>query len=335
MLHRGTGVGLDIGTRKIKLASVKKMGAQIRLMQYGEIPTPEGSVDAGNILEPETVGRCVQKLTSQLGLEGSKVFSAVSGQQIYIKNLVMPFMKTGELKEAAIFQAAEFLPIPIEEAAIDIFPFRHFEDDEGRKTEVFFAAARRQQVELLAEVCHDAGLRLAAVEIEPLAIYRTLELTAKDKIVGILNIGASRSQFSVFKTGLLSFLRSLSFGCSAFYQNIKGKTFKEDIHLEEIEAGEGSDYSYLVRDIMSELARSLEYYEMQNEGEAIERIFLCGGGSRLRNLDTYLTSGIGRTVKILDYTPPLWLPEGIAFSERQTLQHDFTIAMGLAVRGVV
>lgn len=335
MFKRGSGIGLDIGSKKIKIARVKKDGKNIQLIKYGSIPAPEGSMDSGLILDPDRLGSRIRELAHELDLEGRAVVSAVSGQQIYIRNLVMPRMKPQELKEAAVFKATEFLPIPVEEAAIDVFPFRQFEDETGRKTEVFFVAARRQQVEALDEVCRLAGLKLETVEIEPLALYRVMDLSEAGKVVGILNIGASRSYFSVFRGGLLSSLRSLSFGCSAFYQSIRGSSHENEIHLEDIEAGDDNENSYLVRDIMSELARSVEYYEMQNEGEKIDTVFLCGGGSRLKNLDTYLTAGLGSRVSKLEYTPALVWPQGMTEKQNWDLRHDYTVALGLAARGVI
>lgn len=334
MFSRGPGIGLDIGSKKIKMARVRKAGRQVQLVKFGSMAAPEGAIEAGIILDADLLGRCIRELVREMDLEGKSVVSAVSGQQIYIRSLVMPRMKAGELKAAAMFQAAGFLPIPVEEAAIDVFPFRHFEDDEGKKTEVFFVAARRQQVEALEEVCRYAGLKLAVAEIEPLAVHRVMERPEDAKTVGVLNIGASRSHFSVFKRGLLTSLRSLSFGCSAFYQDLRGISREENMGLENIDVGEGNQHSYLVRDIMSELARSVEYYELQNEGEIIDTVLLCGGGSRLKNLDTYLASGLGRKVGNLEYMPGLILPADIPPEQQGELRHDFAVALGLAMREV-
>lgn len=334
MFRQRTGIGLDIGSKKIKLAVLKKEGRNMQLVKHGSIATPEGSVDAGLIIDPDILGQSIGKLAQDLDLKGRMVATAVSGQQIYIRNLIMPRMKRSELKEAAVFKATEFLPIPIQDAAIDVFPFRQFEDETGKKTEAFFVAARRQQVEILDEVCRQAGLKLVTVEIEPLAVHRVMSSNDGDKVVGLLNIGASRSHFSVFSKGLLSSLRSFFFGCSAFYQDIRGDCADGNIRLEEVEAADDNDNSYLVRDIMSELARSLEYYEMQSDGEKIDAVYLCGGGSRLKNLDNYLASGLGRKVSKLEYMPALvW--EAASAEEDWELRHDYTVALGLAARRVI
>lgn len=328
-------IGLDLGSKKIKMVQVKKERHNIQVVKFGSMDTPAETMDAGNITDPARLGECLWELVKKLGLEGRQIISSVSGQQIYIRNLIMPRMKSGELREAAIFQAMNFLPIPVEEAAIDVCPLRNFEDEEGKKTEIFFIAARQQQVQALQEVCNCAGLKLVKVEIEPLALIRIMDKSEAAGTVGVINIGAMRSYFSVYRDGCLTSMRALSFGCSAFYQTGDGNDSKDDIRLEDIDASGSNNYSYLLRDIMSEMTRSLEYYEMQNQGEVIQNVFICGGGSRLKHLDKYLASGLGRRIQMLEYTPRLILPVNVSPKEQLELQHDFPVAMGLAARGVI
>ncbi|MEN6349747.1 MAG: pilus assembly protein PilM, partial [Syntrophomonas sp.] len=165
MFNRAAAIGLDIGSKKIKLVRVRKTQENWQIVKFGSMLTPAGLVEAGNIFDPEKLGREMITLVDQLGFKGQKVISAVSGQQVYIRTLVMPRMSLKETKEAAVYQAATFLPVPVEEAAIDIFPLRDFEDDEGKQREIFFVAVPRIQVENLETTCRMAGLKLVAVEI--------------------------------------------------------------------------------------------------------------------------------------------------------------------------
>lgn len=337
MLHKSSGIGLDIGSKKIKIARVRNKKDGLYVDDFGSIPTPAGLVEAGNIFDPERLGEEIGGMTKNMNIKGQAVVSAVSGQQVYTRNLVMPRMKLSELKEAVSFQAISFLPIPVEEAAMDIFPLRDFEDEEGKKTEIFFVAVRRQQVEALDEVCKIAGLKLVAVEVEPLAIYRVLGREDQSQVTAFLNIGASRSYFSVFKKNILVFYRSLAFGCSAFYQGMGLSCGDSPIDLDSIQVSQDSQYDYLVRDVIAEVARSVEYYNMQNqdeEDEPVEKIFLCGGGSRLKGLDTSLAVGIGRDVELANPLSKVILPVHVTAQQERDLKHDFLVALGLAARRI-
>ncbi|MEN6461952.1 MAG: type IV pilus assembly protein PilM [Syntrophomonas sp.] len=335
MFNIAPGIGLDIGSKKIKLVTVRLWKKRVQIIDFGSIPTPPGVVEAGYILDPERLGEELGGLVATLKLKGKRVVSAVSGQQIYTRNLVMPRMKLKEMREAINFQATTFLPIPVEESAIDIFPLRNFEDDEGKKTEVFFVAVRQQQVDNLDTACRIAGLKLVAVEIEPLALFRLLGQNTNLGAQGFLNIGAVRSYFTVFHNGILIYYQSLAFGCSAFLRDNNYTNNENDsLGLDNIEIGQGNESYYLIKDIIAEVSRSVEYYHMQNE-VGINKILLCGGGSRIKSLDVALATGIDQNVEIADTLADLDISNNINETEIQELKHDFSVALGLAVRKVI
>lgn len=330
MFNKAPGIGLDIGSKKIKLVELTKKKNGFELIKFGSLLTPPGMLEGGVILDPEVLGKEMEPMVKELKLKGKAVVSAVSGQQVYTRALVMPAMPMGELREAVYYQATGFLPIPVEEAVIDIFPLRDFEDEEGKQTEVFFVAVRKEQVENLDASCQIAGLKLAAVEIEPLAIQRILKGQDELRVKGYLNIGASRSYFSVFVEGLLVYYRSLAFGCSAFYETSGMNNTLSG--LDEVEIAPDNQYDYLVKDILAEVSRSAEYYTMQYAYEKIEKILICGGGSRLRGLDQRLADYMGYVVEIANPLTDLGKTNNLNLDEENELRHDFVVALGLAAR---
>lgn len=330
MFNRLPGIGLDIGDQTIKIARVKRKRDGLLLIKHSSMLTPVETVDAGIIHDPERLGKEMKGFVRDLNLNGKQVVSAVTGQQVYTRNLILPSMKLCELKEAVYYQAMKFLPIPVEEAAIDICPLREFEDEEGKKTEVFFVAIRRHQVENLDIACKFAGLKLAVVEIEPLALYRVLGGNL-ESVLAFLEIGSFRSYLAVFKGVTLVFYRSLPFSSSALYQFYGKGGFKEH------EVSEYKQYDYVLEDIISETKRSVEYYKLGDEtgNERIDRFLLCGEGSAIRGLDYRLTEGLGCKVEVADILPRLILPSDISEVEKRELKHEFTVTLGLAAREVV
>lgn len=334
MFKKGApGIGLDVGSKKVKLVRLRKTRNGFSLAEHGSIPTPPGSVEAGFVHDPQRLGESLGDLVNDLKLNNKAVVSAVSGPQVYTRSLTMPRMKPAEQRSAMFYEATTFLPIPVDEAAIDISPLNFFEDEEGKKVDLFFVAVRKQQVENLRLTCDIAGLKLVAVEIEPLAIHRLLEEDGSG-VQAFVNIGASRSTFSVFEGEALKYYRHLSFGCSAF---IKGGQINRDDQpaiIDNIDLGSDEEHQYLLRDIMAELARSVEYFQMQNQNE-IKKILLCGGGARLQNLDRSLAEGLNISVINADTLAHIVLPSDISEPVKREIKHDFAVALGLAAREVI
>jgi type IV pilus assembly protein PilM len=334
LFSRLPGIGLDIGCHKIRLIWVEKKEAGLQLMKYGSIHTPPGTVEGGSIVDPERLGEEIRWLVRDLKLGGKRVVSAVGGPQIYLRNIIMPSFAEEELKTAVYYQAMKFLPIPLEAAAVDIFPLRELELETGKQIELLFLAVRKQQVENLKITCIKAGLKLAVVEIEPLALFRVLG-GVSETTTAILSMGFYRSHITVFKQGVPVFHQSINVGSSDFYPTLSpaggySREWGEAAVLQE-QSGE-----YLPTDLIREITGAMEYYELQSEkeGEAIEKIWLCGGGP-IGGWEFPLSQGLGVDVEAVNILPRLILPRHINHVEKREIQADYQVALGLAAREVL
>ena len=327
-----TSVGLDIGSKWIKLVAVGRSGDGGQLKTFGQTETPEGLVENGLVNDPETVGAELGKLVEQLKLKGKKTISALSGQQVYTRLMTLPAMPIEDMRTAALYQSTSFLPISVDDVTSDILPVRQLEDQEGKKEEVFFVAARKTQVENLLKTCQIGGLNLTTVEIEALALntlYKSYFIS--DKVYGIINIGAQRSYLSVFQDQTLVFNRAIGFGCSAFYDQIP-KLAGNEISLEELDAEE-HECQGILGELIDELARSLDYFRLQNSKDQINNMLICGGCARLGGIEPYLSRVLDMKVQVGNVEPLIKLPGNVSEAERTELRFEYPIALGLALRG--
>jgi len=90
----------------------------------------------------------------------------------------------------------------------------------------------------------------------------------------------------------------------------------------------------LMRDIVSELSRSLEYFRLQSKHEELSEIILCGGGARVGGIEEYLSGQIGVPVRVGDFAAHIQLPDNIAAKDKSDLTYEYPVALGLAMRGV-
>ncbi len=326
-------MGLDIGSHLIKLVEINGQGNRGTLKKFGHITTPPGMVENGMIINPEEVGRELGKLVEQLKLKGSKVIAALSGQQVYTRLMTLPAMNHDDMRSAALYQATNFLPVAIDDVTADIYPVKEFDDpnESGKMAEVFFIAARKVQAENLVKACEVAGLKLNILEIEPLGLKSLYETPSPSKVYGILNVGAERSYLSIFQDNSLVFLRSISFGCSAFYYQIpqlaQGECQLEDLGTDE------SECSTLLHSLGDEMIRSLDYFRLQNNDDSIVKILLCGGGARINGMEDFISSQINIPVELGNIEANLKLPAKITAEEKNQLYYDYPVALGLALRG--
>ena len=146
LLKKNHVVAIDIDDIKIKLIYLKQYRGKYELIETISLETPPDTVINGIILEPQILGERIGELVRDYKLTGKKTITAVSGSQIYIKNLLMPKMKHTDLRQAVQFEATKFLPVPVPEMVIDIFPLKNTVTANGLKTELFFRTAEKPMV---------------------------------------------------------------------------------------------------------------------------------------------------------------------------------------------
>jgi len=79
LFSKPPGIGIDIGSKKIKVARVKNTKQGIKVVSFDSISTPAGTVEAGNILNPERLGEELGLLVGKLKIKHNKVVSVVAG----------------------------------------------------------------------------------------------------------------------------------------------------------------------------------------------------------------------------------------------------------------
>lgn len=200
--------------------------------------------------------------------------------------------------------------------------------------EVLMVAVRKEQIELMEQVCEIAGLQLAVVDIEPLAVYRMIKRVDSEDTRGIISIGAVQSYFAVFQQGILTYYRSLSVGCSLFFTGIKQQEKIETI-LIDAPLHQNKRYDSFIQALHADIIRSIEYYSMQTGVNDIQHLYLYGGGSRLTGLAEVLAQRLNMPVLLIDPTAQFVLPDACTEEEYIQIKYDFTAALGLAMRSLL
>jgi type IV pilus assembly protein PilM len=319
------GIGLDIGTRKITLVKARKTNRGIEIRKFGSRATPESAMDAGQIQDTAFLGSILRDLVDELGLYKQKVAVAVSAPNVYTRIIVMPRMKKKDLHQAIKYKAFSFLPVPVEEVIIDYFPLREYSDFEGEKTEIFFAAVRKQQVERLQEVCRLGGVKLQVADMEELALHRLLK-EEKVKSKAFLFVDAWRSNFWIAQDGEIYYQRHIYLG----YCGLRPGMALRYGYSEPDTHNNRGNIDYIKEYIAREVALSMEYCATRSK-ILVSQISVIGRGAVMPGL----VDAIAEQCKCKVAGAGIW-PLICRVQNHQTLdelKYDYPVALGLAIRG--
>lgn len=166
-------VGLDIqpGYAAAVQASVN---GSLRVERAAGVQLPGDAMREGEVLDEGTLAEALRELFSSSRLD-KRVRVGVANQRTVLRMLELPPVTDRKELDAAVrFQAADQMPMPLENAVLDYHALGLVETPAGQRQRVAVVAAQRDMIERLLSAVRRAGLRPEAVDLSSFALIRAL-----------------------------------------------------------------------------------------------------------------------------------------------------------------
>ena len=354
---RPEAFGLDISDLSLKIIKLKKKGNLFDLASFGEAQIKPGIIRAGEIKDEKKLAEIIKEAVKSVKGEKIKtkyVVASLPEEKAFLQVIQMPRMSEEDLKSAVIYEAENYIPLPIESVYLDsrtISPVYNHLDH----LDVLIASLPKKTVDPYLSALKLAGLKPLVLEIESLAIARALtkdELTSSPVL--LIDIGATRTSFIIFSGHSLRFTSSIPVSSGSLTEIIS-KALKtnlpeaENLKIEyglQLKKKKGKEiFEALVpalTDLVQQIKRCLIYYQthaahehLPPDGKGVSKILLCGGGTNLKGLTDFLSLQL----RIPTELGNPWI-NILAKDQREVSQLPFeeslsyTTALGLALRGI-
>ena len=345
LLRKPTNIlGIDISSSSIKLAevSLKKGRPLLRNIAVSELMP--GIVAEGKIVDVQAATEVLRKLISTSGITYRDTITAVDGQAIFIREVPFPNMEETEMREAIKWDMENYVPYPPDSYYYDFAVVGPGKNEQEVK--VLVVAAQHAIIDPLVEVMRNAGLRPLAIDIEPLALYRTLPEPENSLVI---DIGAKMTQLVIFQNSSPTVTRTLPIGGQRFDEIIMNVLGLESSEAESLKQRQNnllqrldshSDFTevhrqmnLLVEELAREIRRTVEYYQMQNREATIDNFYLAGGSANIDNLAYNLSELLALTVTV--HNPLDFVEVASSFDSNylNTIAPRLAVAIGLGLRG--
>lgn len=168
-------IGIDIGSRSIRLVKLTGTKDKPVLSQFGSIGLPKGAVSGGEIVDVQAVSEALQNLYKKIGLKEKSAVLGVGNQRVVVRFVDLPYMDQKELASAIKFQAQDFIPIPVEDAIIDYQIIGDYFSETGERfLQIMLVAAHKGMISMFIEAAEKAGLKPEIIDVNAFAIVRSL-----------------------------------------------------------------------------------------------------------------------------------------------------------------
>lgn len=220
-----TVLGIDIGTRQIKIAEVKMQGKEPAITALGVAPTPENAADQTGVFDVEPIADVIKALIHQSGSTAPFAVISIAGQQsVLVRTLEVPRMNPKELAEHMQWEISRNIPFAESNIEQD---FKAYEpkDAAAQNLDVVMAISPRTAIDTLADIVKKSGKKAFAIDVEPLGIGRSQTASYKDlagdQTVCVVDIGHLSTAINMYKEDQLLMPRMVPLGGQHFTQAIQ------------------------------------------------------------------------------------------------------------------
>lgn len=339
-------IGLDIGSRSIKLAEVQHTKKGRVLQKYGMVNLPQNSIVEGRIKEPEVVADAIKGLVSDLKVTEQNVATSVAGYSVIIKRITVGKQTEEELHENIQYEAEQYIPFDLADVNID-FHIIGENDLNPNQMNVMLVAAKTDIISEYVDLLDMAGLNPCVVDIDVFALERVFEenYMNEEGTVGLIDIGANKMNINIVKGYMSAFTRDVNIGGEQITREIASRF---DCSFEEAEAIKlGKDRERApeeeIREIVyssmsswgAEIRRAIDFYYSTGSDEDIGRIMLSGGAAQTEGFSELLSAETSVDVQMCNPFMSVNINEKFVDPEYlEKIAPQAAICMGLASRRV-
>jgi len=256
-------LGLDLSKRSVKVVELDHKGEKPTLKTYGGLELPSFSLESASQKAKEEVAQTINEILNRARVSTRNIVASLPPQNVFNSVLSVPHVTDRELPEAIRWEAKQYIPAPLEEVVIDWQKIG--QDENGKKLEIYLVAAPKNLVSKYLEIYKSANLNPLALEIDPLALVRSLVGTQGQALI-LIDLGAYETSISVVEAGVLRFCRTITSGgetiTKAIASNLnvdtsRAEQFKKDfgINMEKLEGQILKSIRPIVNTLLTEIKR--------------------------------------------------------------------------------
>lgn len=306
--HSKYPIGLDISDLSLKMVQLKKNHDKIFIQSFGKKQLASGIISDGSILDKEKLVHEISDLISRplFGtVSSNKIIASLPETKTFLK--LLEIEKTANALSAIIGSEIEkHVPFTSEELYFDWQIMEKRADSEL----VLVGAAPKNLIDQYLEVFKMIDLPVLGLEIESVAISRSIlkEESPKNNHqahnYAIIDIGASHTTMIIYAHNTIVTTISMPISGTGITAKIADTLKIKPDQAEKAKLICGFDKTIaqgIITDILEDTIKKLTskiisalnfYNDHYSDFGNIDKIYLSGGGSNIKNLDKILTTNL-------------------------------------------
>ncbi len=360
-----TRIGIDIGTAALKIVELTKEANRFRLTNYGLFELEPGS-EALNVATQSSKGGVtrlsdqdivwgIKTLLQKTQIKSRDAVASIPSFPTFATTITLPYLSDEDVAKSVPFEARKYIPIPLSEVQLDwaVINVKKNGDQKsplekgtgidikGPTVEVFFIAVPKEEIKRYQAIMKEAGLTLAALELENFALIRSL-LGNDLSPVCIVNIGGRGTSIVIVDNGYQRVNRDYEIGSFEITNAIARSLSVSLKRAEELKKTLGinlSDTNIIKQAIISlldlmvfEVSKTIHNYEDLKKVK-VAKVILVGGLANMPHLIEYFGQKLSCDVVLGNSLARIIVAPGLEVKKSE-ISSTFAVSIGLGMREI-
>ncbi len=333
--------GLDIGTTGMRVVELRGSGATRSLVKYAYVPIDSKMSQSDSKADHQKMAQTLANLITEARLSTKNVAVGLSNTRVFSTVTDFERVPQGELGKAIGYQAESLIPTPPAESKLDWAVIGDSPKDKT-KIEILLSSASNSFIEQRLDMIESTGLNVIAFEPDSLALARALVpggTVAPQLVIDmgqmstdlVITIGDAPRLIRSIPTGVEAIMRSAVQNLNIDDKQAQQFVYKFGVSKDKLEGQVFQAIIGTVDLLISEIDKSVKFFQTRYPDTPIERMIVTGGASAIPEFPLYLANKFGVNVEIGN----AWRNVSFAAdrqSELLAVSNQFGVAAGLAER---
>ncbi|MGM0462389.1 MAG: type IV pilus assembly protein PilM [Fibrobacterota bacterium] len=298
----GKRVGLDIGSKSLKLVEVKKKGDDYSLTAVGAKALPSGTIENGELKNTSDFIDAVKHLVEQCDPSIVDVVVSLKGQGLLSDKFRFKVAPNENVNDMILYEASQRSPFDSEDITTSYKILRHFPETD--EVEILLVAAKNYMVQAYIDALYQAGLRPVVVDVDIYALNNCYALESVSEAsldaLCLVDIGYKKTNVAFIRDGLFHSSREINTAVSYFIEELQKQlkipendavklthnSLPENVAEEDFNAA----LEHLLEEFCSNFNMALSYIKKSENFDRLDKIVVAGGGAYIPRLIEFFSN---------------------------------------------
>lgn len=328
-------VVVRVGEKITQIVHMENVANNPTVFGCVRVPTPEGSVSEGMIINEVEIAKRIEKACLEKGIHTKDVIFTVASAKIASRETVIPAVAKNKMDAVVMAKVADLFPVDVDKY---IFTYKvqgsdYQDKDQGKVRNVRIFAAPSDLIESYYKLAEEAEMNVISVEGDGNSIFQIMSRQVKNSVTMCIQINRDSTLVNVVTSNEMLLQRVIPYGVSVFtdamiqepvfgvddYEKAYKVLSSQRVLVHSMNAANPSgDFSTAKRIeitnngeyLVSNIARVIEYYNSKYKDREIQNVICVGVGCSIAGIHELLSSELS-----VEVTTPTEL-EGVRFNKK-------------------